>query len=167
MRIVLTALLSLILLQTMPGVARAQDTAPQNVDPAKAALVERYFEAISMEKLMNGILESMLASLAEDSDLPPQQSKIIQTAALEAFESVHDDMFGTYIALYADAFTLEELESLVAFYESPTGRSLMAKTLVLTQQSGEIYQQFQPRIEAEMMRRVCSQIDCQGASAKR
>lgn len=127
---------------------------------AKAALVRRYFVVIQFEKLMNVTMESMTGSILADSGLPEDKYEIVEGAVLEAFAVVMPQMIEANVALYAEAFTLEELEGLVAFYESPIGRSVMVKAVVLSRSSGELLSRFQPIMEEEMMRRLCARIEC-------
>lgn len=56
--------------------------------------------------------------------------------------------------LYAGALTIEELQASVDFYEAPIGRSLTAKSLVLTSQSQGVFERFQPQLNAEIMKRM-------------
>lgn len=146
--------------QTAPQVPAAAQGAEQQ---AKAALVRRYFDAIQFDKLMNVMMESMMASMMENGRIPEDKIPVLREAALEAFGNVLPQMVEANIEIYAQAFTLEELEQLVAFYESPVGRSLMAKTVVLSRQSGEMIQRFQPIMQEEMRRQLCARIDCPAA----
>ena len=46
-----------------------------------------------------------------------------------------------FAAIYAETFTQQEVDGLIAFYEGPTGRALVAKTPQLTQRSMQMMQQ--------------------------
>lgn len=149
--------------------AAAQTAAPASTVaqaddlPARQALVRRYFEAIQFEKLMNSTMEAMAAPMMADTSIPADKRPLFREAFLEAFGNVMPQMVDANIGMYAEAFTRDELEQLVAFYESPVGRSVMAKTLVLSRQSGEVLQRFQPILQEEMMRQLCARIDCPAA----
>lgn len=139
-----------------PPVAAVQDSDMA----AREALVRRFFEISQMEKLMNTMMESMVAPMLNDSRIPPDKIPIVREAVLEGFGNVMPQMMEAYVEQYAAAFTLEELEHLVAFYDSPLGRSVMAKTVTLSRQSGEMVERFNPIMEAEMRRQLCSRIEC-------
>ena len=47
----------------------------------------------------------------------------------------------SFAAIYADTFTQEEVDGLIAFYEGPVGKALVAKTPQLTQRSFQMMQQ--------------------------
>ena len=47
----------------------------------------------------------------------------------------------SFAAIYADTFTQEEVDGLIAFYDGPIGQSLIAKTPELTLRSLQMMQQ--------------------------
>lgn len=151
-----------------PAAAEVAPTTPvvQDADQAaKEALVRRYFEVSQFEKIMNAMMEQMMAPMLNDQSIPRDKIPIVREAVLEGFGNVLPQMMDAYVTQYATAFTREELEQLVAFYESPVGRSIMNKTMVLTRQAGEMIERFSPIMEAEMMRQLCARIDCPAQSA--
>ena len=133
---------------------------------AREALVRRFFEVSQFEKLTNTMMESMVAPMLSDSRIPADKVPVVREAFLEAFGNVMPQMMDAYVEQYAGTFTLQELEELVAFYESPTGRSVMAKTLTLSRQAGDMIERFQPLMEAEMRRQLCARIDCPAPAAE-
>lgn len=46
-----------------------------------------------------------------------------------------------FVAIYAETFTQQEVDGLIAFYEGPVGKALVAKTPQLTQRSFQMMQQ--------------------------
>jgi hypothetical protein len=127
----------------------------------REALVRRFFVAMHFEKLMNSMMESMWGPIiAGNEAIPEDKREVVREAAMEAFAVVLPQMTEANIDLYAEAFTVQELTELVAFYESPTGQSLMAKSVILSRQSGEMVQRFTPIMEEEMRRQLCARIDC-------
>jgi len=137
----------------------------------RQALVRRFFVVIQFDKMMNVMMESMIGSTTLDQRIPVEKREVVREVTLEAFAAVMPQMMEANVELYADAFTLDELQQLVAFYESPVGRSMMSKTVMLSRQAGEMVERFQPIMEREMMTRLCARIDCDattsGASRKR
>lgn len=134
--------------------------APQDAErEAKEALVRRFFVAVQLDKLTSTMIEQMLQS-TQSPDIPADKRDLVNDAILAAYAEVSPRMNETFIDLYADAFTIQELEQLVAFYESPVGRSLTAKSVVLTRQMGALMEQFQPMMEEATTRQLCRRIDC-------
>lgn len=130
---------------------------------AKEALVRRYFEVSQFEKMMNTMMESMMAPMMSDTRIPQDKVPVFREAVLAAFGNVLPQMIDAYVEQYATAFTLDELQQLVAFYESPVGRSVMAKTLTLSRDAGQMMERFTPIMEAEMRRELCARVECPAA----
>ena len=166
-RIVATAAAFALILPAA-GAAHAQERpetqAAAAVDPAKVALIQRYFEAIQLRKLMNGMMQSMVGPMLAQQAIPEEKRDVVSDTLLESFDAVMPQMMDAYIAIYADAFTLEELEGLVAFYEGPVGRSLVSKSVMLTRESGDLLTRFAPIMEREMRTRLCARIECPAAT---
>jgi hypothetical protein len=59
-----------------------------------------------------------------------------KTFEIMSFDSMHSE----YAALFAEVFTLEELKGLVAFYESPVGKSMIEKQPIIIQKAMQISQ---------------------------
>lgn len=131
---------------------------------AKEALVRRYFAVAQLEKITNGMLEAMIEPMLAQSRIPEDKHDLFRQTMQETFAAVMPQMMEAYVVQYTEAFTLEELQQLVAFYESPVGQSIMTKTVLLSREAGAMMERFQPIMHREMMTRLCARIDC-GASA--
>lgn len=94
----------------------------------KVRLLERYFEAIRMERLIEEMVSEMAYRLLDRDRVPTSYRSAAHTALTETFDEMRPLLLADYIDLYADHFTVEEMRALVAFYEGPIGRSLAAKT---------------------------------------
>jgi uncharacterized protein len=124
-------------------------------------LVRRYFDAVKFDELMNGMLNSQLDAIIAQGSIPADRQTIFREAATAAYAAVIPRMIEESAQMYAEAFTTDELEQLVAFYESPVGQSMMTKTVILTQKTGEMIQRYGPQMEAEMLEQLCARIDCE------
>lgn len=156
---VLALVLGLVLPSFAPP-AMAQEASAASELEAKQDLVRRFFVAIQFDKMMSVMMESMLEPMMADIDIPEEKRAVFREAALEAMAVVIPQMTEANVILYAEAFTLHELEELVAFYESPVGRSMMAKSVMLSRQAGAMVERFQPIMERELTTRLCARIDC-------
>lgn len=139
--------------------AFAQEAANPDV-AAREALARRYFVAMQFDKMMNVMLESMTTSMMANSTLAEDKRDFLRDALLETYDAVLPQMIEAYVDLFAETFTLDELQQLVNFYESPVGRSVMAKSVLLSQQAGPMLERFQPIMERELTTRLCARIDC-------
>lgn len=141
-----------------PSVAEAQGSSSDSAQ--RVTLVRRYFVAIQFDKLMNNMLEAQLDAMMVQSPIPADNQTVFRESALAAYAVVIPRMVEESIQMYAEAFTRDELEQLVAFYESPVGLSMTRKTVMLTRNTGEIMQRYTPQMQEEIMSQLCKRIDC-------
>lgn len=127
----------------------------------KSALIRRYLVAIQYEKLVNTTIDSMAGELLARSRIPEEKRGVARDALIAAYAVVLPQMQEATIELYAEIFTIDELEQMVSFYESAAGRSIMAKTVMLSQRSGEMMREFAPIMEREMTSQLCRRLDCE------
>ncbi|MEO6922979.1 MAG: DUF2059 domain-containing protein [Bryocella sp.] len=111
----------------------------QDVDPAKRAKVEELMTTMRVDKMMNQMMDMVksqvaqtTASLPSSQTMTPKQKEIaaaFQTKALDvamstvSFQSMEPEI----VKLYANTFTMQELEGILAFYKSPIGQSMLDK----------------------------------------
>ncbi|MDP1911828.1 DUF2059 domain-containing protein [Brevundimonas sp.] len=154
--------LALMLGQALPAAAQTAAPPARSAEvEAKAALVRRYFAAIQFDKMMNGMVESMLQNILADPRIPAEKREVVQDVALESLTAVMPGYMDRVVAVYAEEFTHEELVGVVEFYESPIGRSLTARAVILSRRTGELMEYFQPAFEADMQRRLCERMGCE------
>ena len=62
---------------------------------------------------------------------------------------------------FAATYSVEELNSLIAFYSSPVGQSITSKSPVLAPAVSEHMEAFLPEIDIEFERQLCKRIGCE------
>ena len=142
---------------SVPGMA-STNASPRDlpaIDPSKGQLLERYFNAINLRQLVSGQIDAMARSMIPQN-MPEEERRKVADAMQVATTAVLPVILDDHVRLYAEAFTVEELEGLVAFYESPIGRSLMEKTAMLSVQSGSQMPRYAQMFESA----VCSELGC-------
>ena len=148
--------------QAAPGAT----TTSEPVTPVKIALVRRYLQAIHYEKLIDGMMASMLPVLAESAtrsrpDISAaQQEMVVQIVRDTMREKMTPQIMDWLVPIYAATFTEAELQSMVAFYESPTGQAVMAKASSLGPQAAQIVRSLMPEMQGELARRICERLNC-------
>jgi hypothetical protein len=93
------------------------------------------------EQTKSGVLQQMMGvktSPEAQKDLAAFQDKV---ANLIADVFAWEKLKPAYVKLYAEAFTDEELDGIVAFYKSPTGKAMVAKTPSLMTKASTVVQQ--------------------------
>lgn len=168
MRIVLAAVAAMVMCAASgaAGGAHAQEKqAAQGAELAdvarKSELIRRYLAAVQYEKLVNTTIDSMAGQLLARSRIPEEKHGVAREALLAAYAVVLPQMQEATIELYAETFTIDELEQMVGFYESAAGRSIMAKTVMLSQRSGEMLREFAPIMEHKLTSQLCRRLDCE------
>jgi uncharacterized protein len=138
--------LLLVAISYLPSFAHADDA-------SKMAKIHEFFKVAKLDQLStqtmqrvsdqmkSGMMQQMLGvnltaeQRQKANDLNDKVMKIVSGAldwnALEP----------EYAKLYADAYTEQQIDDLLAFYKSPTGQVMVEKTPILMQQANAISQQ--------------------------
>lgn len=165
MRKLLTIFMTSVLLASVPAICQAQAATVVAPSPEKVALVKRYFAAIHFDEMMSGMVNQMTpAMMAQMRQNQPNMTDAEFKAATEAVtESTNDflkKVTEASIPVYADIFTVEELTKMDEFYETPVGQSIMAKVPEASQKLMPVVMALMPDFQADVVKRMCSKIDC-------
>jgi len=111
-------------------------------DAAKDAKIEKLLVAMNIDKQMDtmfGQMKAMFASQQPAGMTPEQKAKFdeMQGKILDLVRSKMswEKMKPAYIQIYADTYTDQEIDGISAFYDSPAGKAMLAKTPELMQKS--------------------------------
>jgi hypothetical protein len=138
---------------------------------AREELVRRYFKAMDFETLMDSMVSSMIPGLTEQTNrrtqgLTPEQKQLLAEVVGDTMREVMTPMIiEAHVTIYSEAFTERELRALVAYYESPEGRSVMQKMPSLMPKAAAVSRNLMPQMEREVMTRLCARIDCSAVRA--
>lgn len=105
---------------------------------------------------MTAQIFKMLPSLVPPNAPPAEKAKL-EAAQAQSRELITKQMSWVrmkpkYAQLYDETFTIEELDGMVTFYESPAGRSMLTKMPTLLQKSMAIGQEAFNEIVPELQR---------------
>jgi hypothetical protein len=145
------AVVSTVILLAVAGAARADEA-------SKKTKIEELFQLTNVDRMVGQILgqvrsmqtaqtERMAMSAEARSRTHEIQDRI---QALIARALSWDKIKPEYIALYAETFTEEEIDGMLAFYKSPAGRAMLEKMPVLMQRSMALSQRMMQEIQPEM-----------------
>ncbi len=100
---------------------------------------------VAQQNLEQAVRNSINQGL-QGRTLTPQGQKVIDKFSADAGVIIRKeinwaDLKGAYLKLYAETFTQEEVDGLLAFYRSPAGVALLEKMPQVTQKSAAITQQ--------------------------
>ncbi|CAN5420193.1 hypothetical protein BH10PSE4_BH10PSE4_32110 [soil metagenome] len=156
----------------MSGVAHADPTAPTAVsNPRVRALAEQYFEVIHYDQMLAQMMKGMGPAMADamrksTPELTAEQSQAISEVAIEASQKMVTRMKAPMIDAMSEIFTERELTDLVAFYGTPSGQALIAKSPELSQRLMAQMPAMMGEMQAEMRKSLCEKIDCQALAKK-
>ena len=157
-----------VILAVCAGPVAAQ-TAPDAARQNHLDLAEQYLELTQGGDLVKQ-MRSQIEDGYDEADLPaPQRAWLIESmGAMFA-----DVMALTIVELrddVADSFTVAELETAIAFYGSPVGRTIVRKQVELNTELQQVMTRLLVPRMTDLMEKYCLRFDCTaagGAAAKR
>lgn len=164
----LAAFASVVLLAASPAFAEPAPVAsgpPAPASPRALELTQRYFAAMRMEATMRATVKAVMPELIDqfsrsNPNMSPAQRAAIVDAAAQSSQTMIVRMMERMAPIFAQSFTEQELQDLVAFYEGPTGRALVAKTPAFAAKMNPAVVQLMPEMMAEMQNRLCAKMSC-------
>lgn len=133
--------------------------------PQALDLTRRYFAAAEMDQKVRASLRVLTPSLIEqmarkNPQLTAPQREKLKEAALEAEQETARHMVERLIPSFAESFSEAELKEIVAFYESPAGKALTAKTPAVAGQINLAFNALAPQMLADINTRFCAKVGC-------
>ncbi|MFZ6655063.1 DUF2059 domain-containing protein [Undibacterium sp. TJN19] len=109
----------------------------------------------SVEAQMDGLMKNMMQKAMKDQPLNEQQQKIMdkfrnKVIAIHKQEMTWEKLEPTFIEIYGNSLSQEDVDGIIAFYKSPAGKSYVSKMPVLIQQSMSSMQ----KMTAPMMEKI-------------
>ncbi len=172
MRIKLTAVAIVIAFGApLAALAQAPDAPPAASPPASAPsahsveLAKRFFVVAHVDAQIDTLLANLVPALiqSETKRVPnasPELAAAITQATLSAAHEWAPKVMDRMAVEYAKVFTDKELEGAIAFYDSPVGRSLIAKSPRLAPVATKIVMAMQPELIRMIGDQVCKKVDC-------
>ena len=129
------------------------------ISPEKNAAIQKLFEVQGQDKLMQQGIHQMIQNFRKLPQIPPQfwddfEQKINTSELLQQLAPVYDKYY-----------SLEDIQGLIAFYETPIGKKLLATTPQVMQESMKIGQEYGQKIAQQAMEEIKAQTGAPGASS--
>jgi len=134
-RLLIIVSLLLLSLQTAP----AQTPSPEAMAAARN-LVTTMKLADQFRALLPAILVGLKPALTQDRHEIEQDYDALTPLIVNAFEPYYNGMVNDLATVYANNFTVDELNQLLAFYQQPVGQKLLQQSPAITQQAIQIGQ---------------------------
>jgi hypothetical protein len=137
----------------------------QTPDAAKRAKVQEFLGLLHMDRTMKQMMNGMRQQVSTmTSQMIGDHATAQQKAQLARFQNQVFDFVNTrmgwksmepeYVELYAETFSDEELDGIIAFYKTPAGVSMIAKTPELTQKSLAISQKKMAEVMPDLQKMI-------------
>jgi hypothetical protein len=136
------------------GSVNAQETTQRDLSEKLLNLmqmqktIENSFATV--KQMLPGQMEKMRQTMGPTSKPGPTPEQTNKLMDLISQELSWDNLKTDYIALYAETFTADELNGLIAFYESPVGQAYIQKQPELTKRSMALTQGMMLKIMPKM-----------------
>ena len=161
-------ILAACLLVLTGGHAAAQDEATRTGAAAsrqgedrRSALAARFVELslAGLDKTMQSVMAAELGDL-EDT-LGEQEARWFRRHAPEILTTHMRPVIDGMRQDYAQRFTEAELTALVAFYDTPMGRTIARKQMESGAEQGMLMQQFELDYMTDLQTKFCGAFDCE------
>lgn len=134
-------------------------------NPHSLELARKLFSEMEMDQLMSSMIRQMTPSMIDQvrrssPNITDDQVRAITEAVTESLADLTPKIVDKFAPLYAQTFTEKELQDLVDFYDSPSGKAMIAKLPGMMAKVGPLMNDLMPEMTADMTRHLCSKIDC-------
>ena len=139
---------------------------PACAAPPSEASIDRLIQVTDLERtfatsqrMSEGMMRSMAERQVHGRQMTQEQRQRMDAAMERTMATVRDEMSFAktrpyLVRIYTETFTQEEVDGLIAFYDSPSGRAFIAKMPVVMQKSMQVMQErmapLMRRLEAEL-----------------
>ena len=126
---------------------------PVYAAPVQDASIEKLLSLNYAKKLHDSVIadsdeivDSTLKPMLMREKTTPEQTAFVDSFLMKYKKIIRDElswekMMPSYIRIYRETFTEKELNDLIAFYESPTGKMFVKKTPVILEKTSSVMQQ--------------------------
>jgi hypothetical protein len=162
-RVRIAGLALLLALSSLP--ASAQQGTPAS-DPARIAAAKRLFAVSGQEAQFDTVIATMTKGMADlFKQQHPMHGKEIEEglgALMKKFISRKSEIVEMMAPLYAEKFTVDEINAIAQFYSSPIGQKLVTVQPELTQRSMVLGMDWGKRIGREVETELKSELRKRG-----
>lgn len=161
--------LSLVLATVLSLAAAGVGTVPaaaQELSPEHLAVAREYIDLTDQSgiyevALLETAVETMRTIVSQNPEImEPVDDAISKT--LESYRSRKGELLDQFARVYALNFTIEELEEIVAFYQSPVGSKLAKANATLNDSLQAVMQVFEVNLKSEFFAKVRAELKAEG-----
>jgi hypothetical protein len=150
--------------------AMVRPAAAQNIDPALKADITRLIDLLNatqnLEELSGVVADAMVTSMrSAHPDAPPRVLTVVNEIVKKNFSDAlggRDGLLSRVVPIYAKYYTREDIQGLIAFYQSDVGRKAIMTMPAVFQESMTIGQQWASETLPQIQREVEQQLRAEG-----
>lgn len=145
----------------LSGAALAQEVAPEQL-----ALARKYIDltdrgAVFEVTVVETGINTMRQIVTQNPEIQQQTSDAIGKV-IQGYRDSKGDLLDQFARVYAVRFTMEELQEIVAFYESPTGQKLATANSEINTDLQRVMQVYTNNLQREFFAKVRAELRAQG-----
>jgi hypothetical protein len=142
---------------------RLEVRAPSAPSPRQLELSRRYLD-LMMTDQFEGVIHQMLGEeFAADEamqSMPDEDRRFLIGLTSELTTDMVPLMIAEMVPVYAALFTEEELQALVSFYDTPMGRVIAEKSVLVMPEANRAVMAVVPQMLEKMATRMCQHYGC-------
>jgi hypothetical protein len=143
--------------------ARAETPSPDAVAAARDLIVTMRLTD-QFKAILPTIMDALKPAIVQGRAEVERDYAALGPALTAGFQARMDELTDAMAMVYANNFTVDEIHTMVEFYRTPTGQSLLRKTPGLTQQSLAAGQQFGRSVAEDLRTRIVDELRKKGHS---
>ncbi|UCH13121.1 MAG: DUF2059 domain-containing protein [Bacteroidales bacterium] len=122
------------------------------VDPEFKAALKNMFEVSGSEETYKTVIRQMVSMFkTQFANVPEGHWNDLEN---EFLQTSLDDLVDMLVPVYSKHLTLEDLQKIIEFYHTPTGKKYAEKTPLITQESMQIGQQWGMQIGQDFQNKL-------------
>ena len=146
--------------------AFAAPVVAQEVSPEQLALARQYVDltdnaAVFEVTMVETGIETMRQLVTQNPEIMDAVDSAVQKV-LEDYRARKGELMNQFARVYALRFNVEELQQIVAFYESDVGKKLSASNLEVNSDLQRVLQVFTDNVKREFFAQVRAELRAQG-----
>ena len=128
----------------------------------KSSSIKELFKIMECEKMIDEMMNNMIPILKEQAngvikgeDAKEKFDNYIDFMMTEMQELTHVMVNEEMIRIYTNHFNQKEIEDLIVFYKTPTGKKILEKTPVITKELMQVMmQKHMPSLQAKLIKKL-------------
>ncbi len=155
-----------LILAIMLSSLLAGPTSAQELSPDLLAVARKYVDLTDKSQVFEVLLietgiATMRTLVSQNPELTQQVSDAIGEV-IKQYSTQKDELFDQFARVYASRFTIEELQEIVAFYESEVGTKLAEQNAVANNELQTVMRVYRNNLNTEFFSRVRAVLRDQG-----